>query len=87
MGELTFTPINEIDKVIEQISLKGSALLIGISKIRATLKAGFQSGKLKSIAYRKTQLLQLAYLLKDNLKRFEDALKSDLGRPELESNL
>jgi aldehyde dehydrogenase (NAD+) len=62
-------------------------LLIGISKIRATLKAGFQSGKLKSIAYRKTQLLQLAYLLKDNLKRFEDALKSDLGRPELESNL
>jgi len=48
---------------------------------------GFQSGKLKSIAYRKTQILQLVYLIKDNAKGFQDAMKSDLGKPELESHL
>jgi hypothetical protein len=31
MGELAFTPIDEIDKVIEQtVSLKSSTLLIGL---------------------------------------------------------
>jgi hypothetical protein len=31
MGELVFTPIDEIDKVIEQtVSLKSSTLLIGL---------------------------------------------------------
>ncbi|KAJ8516845.1 hypothetical protein ONZ45_g5915 [Pleurotus djamor] len=57
-----------------------------IEKIHATLRAGFNSGKLKSLAYRRYQLLQLGYLFKDNAKRFEEALKSDLGRPELESS-
>ncbi|KAK7467379.1 Hexadecenal dehydrogenase [Stygiomarasmius scandens] len=57
-----------------------------IDKIHAELKAGFYSGKLKSIAYRKYQILQLAYLIKDNAKRFEEAFASDLGRPPLESN-
>ncbi|KAJ7461546.1 NAD-aldehyde dehydrogenase [Mycena latifolia] len=56
-----------------------------IDKIRAELLAGFNSGKTKSVAFRKYQLLQLAYLVKDNEKLFVDALASDLGRPALES--
>ncbi|KAK7038096.1 aldehyde dehydrogenase [Favolaschia claudopus] len=57
-----------------------------IEKIRAELQAGFDSGKTKSIAFRKYQLLQLAYLIQDNTKAFEDALASDLGRHSLESH-
>ncbi|KAK7060129.1 Hexadecenal dehydrogenase [Paramarasmius palmivorus] len=56
-----------------------------IEKIHTELKNGFNSGKLKSIAYRKYQLLQLAYMIKDNGQRFEESLKADLGRPPLES--
>lgn len=56
-----------------------------IHKIHAELRAGFKSGKLTSIAYRKYQLTQLAYLIKDNMPRFEEALKQDLGRPVVES--
>ncbi|KIK05065.1 hypothetical protein K443DRAFT_675362 [Laccaria amethystina LaAM-08-1] len=56
-----------------------------IEKIHAELRAGFRSGKLRPIEYRKYQLLQLIYLIKDNAERFEEALKSDLGRPPLES--
>ncbi|KAG6829108.1 hypothetical protein H0H92_005650 [Tricholoma furcatifolium] len=57
-----------------------------IEKVHAELRAGFKSGKLRPIAYRKYQLLQLAYLIKDNAKRFEEALKADLGRPALEGH-
>ncbi|KAM6503217.1 NAD-aldehyde dehydrogenase [Amanita muscaria] len=67
--ELACTPIVEIDNV----------------QIHAKLRAGHKSGKLRSLEYRKYQLLQLAYLVKDNTKRFEEALKADLGRPALES--
>lgn len=56
-------------------------------QIHSDLKASFQAGKLKSIAYRKNQLLQLAYIVHDNVQRFQEALASDLGRPKLESNL
>ena len=56
-------------------------------KIHAELRAGFKSGRTKSITYRKEQLAQLAYLLKDNEQRFRDALKADLGRPEMESDM
>ncbi|KAF9557043.1 NAD-dependent aldehyde dehydrogenase [Agrocybe pediades] len=56
-----------------------------IPKIRDELRAGFASGKLKSIEYRKYQLKQLAYLIKDNLERFQDAMNKDMSRPVLES--
>ncbi len=42
---------------------------------------------MKSIAFRKEQIAQVGYLLKDNEQRFKDALKADLGRPELETEL
>ncbi|KAF9009920.1 NAD-aldehyde dehydrogenase [Cyathus striatus] len=58
-----------------------------IGKIHATLRAGFRTGKLKSIEYRKYQLLQLGYLIKDNADRFSEALRLDLGRPALETQM
>ncbi|KAF8156031.1 NAD-aldehyde dehydrogenase [Crassisporium funariophilum] len=67
MVELAYTPLEEIDKIYNE------------------LRAGFASGRLKPIEYRKYQLAQLAYMIKDNMARFEEALKADLGRPALES--
>ncbi|KAF5379237.1 hypothetical protein D9615_006047 [Tricholomella constricta] len=57
-----------------------------IDKIHAELRTGYESGKLKSIEYRKYQLLQLGYLVKDNSQRIQEALAADLGRPPLESH-
>ncbi|KAI0052155.1 NAD-aldehyde dehydrogenase [Auriscalpium vulgare] len=57
-----------------------------ITVIREKSRAAFLSGRTKSIAFRKQQLLALAYLLKDNATRFQESLASDLGRPVLESN-
>ncbi|TFK38204.1 aldehyde dehydrogenase [Crucibulum laeve] len=56
-----------------------------ITQLHSTLRSTFRTGKLKPIAYRKYQILQLAYLIKDNAERFEEALASDLGRPKFES--
>ncbi|KAF7760966.1 hypothetical protein Agabi119p4_10375 [Agaricus bisporus var. burnettii] len=56
-----------------------------IEKIHARLHDGFRSGKSKDIGYRKYLLLQLAYMLRDNSKRFEDAFAADLGRPTFET--
>jgi aldehyde dehydrogenase (NAD+) len=42
---------------------------------------------MKSIAYRKYQLLQLGYMLKDNLDRWYEAAASDLGRPPIETDM
>jgi aldehyde dehydrogenase (NAD+)/aldehyde dehydrogenase (NAD(P)+) len=57
-----------------------------IPRIRERLRAGFQSGKSRPIAYRKAQLLHLAYLVQDNIEKIQEALRLDLGRPVLESN-
>ncbi|KAI1783576.1 NAD-aldehyde dehydrogenase [Ganoderma leucocontextum] len=56
-----------------------------IPKIHARARQAFKSGKTKSIAFRKEQIAQVGYLLKDNEERFKDALKQDLGRPFLET--
>ncbi|KAG8862645.1 hypothetical protein FRB96_001204 [Tulasnella sp. 330] len=52
--------------------------------IRDTLRATLNSGKTLDVTYRKNQLIQLAYLFKENEARFNAAFKADLGRPELE---
>lgn len=62
-------------------------LIVLNGQIHGELRRGFQSGKAKSIAYRKEQLLQLAYLIHDNRQRFRDAFLADLGRPADESDL
>ncbi|KAF9051962.1 NAD-aldehyde dehydrogenase [Panaeolus papilionaceus] len=56
-----------------------------IEGIRNELRAGFASEKMKPIAYRKYQLQKLMYMVKDNMSKFEETLKSDLNRPVLES--
>ncbi|KAK0458933.1 NAD-aldehyde dehydrogenase [Desarmillaria tabescens] len=58
-----------------------------IDKIHAELSNTFKSAKVQPIAYRKYVLLQLGYLLKDNVARFEDALMADLGKPKIEVTL
>ncbi|KAF4583580.1 hypothetical protein EYR38_002334 [Pleurotus pulmonarius] len=58
-----------------------------IEKIHTELRSGFYSGKLRSIAYRKYQVLQLGYLFQDNAERIDAALTADLGRPSVENYL
>ncbi|KAG8881407.1 hypothetical protein FRB97_009602 [Tulasnella sp. 331] len=53
--------------------------------IRDTLRATFKSGKTRDVNYRKTQLLQLAYLFRENEERWNEAFEADLGRPKMES--
>ncbi|TFK95423.1 NAD-aldehyde dehydrogenase [Pterulicium gracile] len=61
--------------------------LADIPKIHEELRAGFYSGKLKSLSYRRYQLLQLAYAFQENIEAFNNALYADLARPPLESDL
>ncbi|KAL7284873.1 hypothetical protein ACG7TL_002186 [Trametes sanguinea] len=58
-----------------------------ISNIHRRAREAFFSGKTKSIAFRKEQIAQVGYLLKDNEHRFIEALKQDLRRPESETIL
>ncbi|KAF7789725.1 hypothetical protein EIP86_000671 [Pleurotus ostreatoroseus] len=58
-----------------------------VPKIHAELLSSYKAGKTKSIARRKEQLAQLAYMVKDNQARFIEALKTDLGRPAFESEM
>ncbi|KAF9652565.1 aldehyde dehydrogenase [Thelephora ganbajun] len=58
-----------------------------VNQSHAALRAGYKSGKAKSIKYRKHQLLQLAYLLQDNKEKFNEAIKNDLGRSSLENEM
>ncbi|KAI0325251.1 NAD-dependent aldehyde dehydrogenase [Cubamyces sp. BRFM 1775] len=57
-----------------------------IMKIHQHAREAFLSGKTRSIAFRKEQIAQVGYLLKDNEQRIKDALKHDLGRPEQETD-
>lgn len=81
MADLQYTPVEEIAKVrLALSSFSCISSLIALSQIHTSLQAGFKSGKARDIKYRKHQLLQLAYLLKDNKDRFNEAVKRDLGR-------
>jgi tRNA pseudouridine-54 N-methylase len=54
-------------------------------QVRTRLTNAFRTGRTKAIQFRKQQLLSLAYLVKDNLARFQQALASDLGRSDTET--
>ncbi|EPQ27689.1 uncharacterized protein PFL1_04827 [Pseudozyma flocculosa PF-1] len=56
-----------------------------IPKIVADLRANFLTGKTRSIEYRKNQLKQLAFMLKDNSDAFVESIRKDLGRSKFES--
>ncbi|KAJ8474574.1 hypothetical protein ONZ51_g7117 [Trametes cubensis] len=57
-----------------------------IVKIHQHAREAFLSGKAKSIAFRKEQIAQVGYLLKDNEQRIKDALRQDLNRPDQETD-
>ncbi|KAG8912221.1 hypothetical protein FRC02_006106 [Tulasnella sp. 418] len=72
---------NEVENKLEYTPLDD------IPKIREKLRKGFSSGKLRSIEYRKQQLAQLMYMLKDNAELYAQAYKKDLGRHSFETNM
>ena len=65
----------------------GVACAHSTSKIFADLREGFKTGKTKSIAYRKEQLAQMAWMMRDHKDRWYAALKADLGRHTMEADL
>ncbi|KAL5488205.1 HFD1_2 [Sanghuangporus weigelae] len=56
-----------------------------IESVHASLRTEFLKWRTRDIAFRKQQLSQLVYMVKDNLDRFQEALKHDLGKPPLEA--
>ena len=56
-------------------------------QVHGRAREAFESGKTKSVAFRKEQIAQVGYLLKDNEAALKEALKQDLGRPHLETDL
>lgn len=56
-----------------------------IPSIVSDLRAAFLTGKTRSVEYRKNQLKQLAYMIKDNQEAFVESLRKDLGRSRFES--
>lgn len=85
--ELKFTTLEEIDEVRRSHTISLSYSSWNLFQVYSALQKSFQSGKTKPIAFRKVQILQLAYLLKDNYERFKEAFAIDLGRPALEASL
>ena len=90
-GYTTFEEILEVSFRIFRCETNDATLesqpLIVLLQIHARARKGFRSGKTKSIAYRKQQIAQVGYLIKDNEARFKEALKCDLGRPAIETEL
>ncbi|KAI0788166.1 Aldehyde/histidinol dehydrogenase [Fomes fomentarius] len=58
-----------------------------ISEIHETARRAFYADRARSIVFRKNQISQIGYLIKDNEDRLKHALKLDLGRPPLETEL
>ncbi|KAH9851146.1 aldehyde dehydrogenase [Lenzites betulinus] len=56
-----------------------------IDEVHARLWKTFHAGTTRPLAFRRSQLLQLARLLQDNQTAFEDALLADINKPRLEA--
>ncbi|KAI0648649.1 aldehyde dehydrogenase [Trametes meyenii] len=89
---VTYTALEDIPKVptySHNVRLARCLLLCltlpCVTQIHATAQKAFLAGKAKSIAFRKKQIAQVGYLVKDNEQRFKDAMKADLGRPHQET--
>ncbi|KZT62365.1 aldehyde dehydrogenase [Calocera cornea HHB12733] len=59
--------------------------LATIEQYHGDLHRTFMSNKCRPEAYRKEQLIRLAWLLEENVARFQDAFYRDLGRPKVET--
>ncbi|KAI0648695.1 aldehyde dehydrogenase [Trametes meyenii] len=58
-----------------------------IPRIHERARLAFESGKTDSVAFRKEQIAQVGYLIKDNEDRLREALRIDLGRHPQETDL
>ena len=93
MTRLAYTSLDELNQVSApscSVQQNRSISLLhdyDIPQFHAALRAGYKSGRIKSIEYRKHQLLHLAYLLQDNRERFNEAVKNDLGRQRMKCML
>ena len=58
--------------------------LNNIAHIVSTLRATYNSGKTRPLAWRKQQLEALVRMMEDNEAAFSAALKADLGKPDVE---
>jgi uncharacterized Fe-S cluster-containing radical SAM superfamily protein len=85
-SELVHTPIDEIAQVCSS-NRQNHCNVVNTIQIRGHVRESFRAGKAKSVAFRKEQLLQLAYLIQDNLEPFQVALRKDLGRSAVDANL
>jgi aldehyde dehydrogenase (NAD+) len=56
-----------------------------IAKINEELRTVFLSGKTRDVEYRKNQLKQLSFMIKDNTEKFVESIRMDLGRSRFES--
>ncbi|KAG8878324.1 Golgi-to-ER vesicle coat component, partial [Tulasnella sp. 332] len=63
------------------IVINEETIMNAYQTIRDCLRTGFQYGKSRPIICRKEQLLQLGYLLQDNIPTFDAAFLNDLDRP------
>ncbi|KAI0667920.1 aldehyde dehydrogenase [Trametes maxima] len=58
-----------------------------IPKIHERARLAFESGRTDSVAFRKEQIAQVGYLIKDNEDKLREALRIDLGRHPQETDL
>lgn len=89
MTTLAYTSLEDIPKVrafTPYLRACGNKQTIPL-QIHERARQAFLSGKTKSIPFRKAQIAQVGYLIKDNEQRIKDALKLDLCRPEFETEL
>lgn len=56
-------------------------------QIRDVARRAFLSGKAKPLSFRKEQIAQVGHLIKDNEDRLKDAIKTDIGRHPVETDL
>ena len=85
--ELQCTALEEIPTVLMfLLSVMGSSSDNKL-EIYDELRASFDTGKTMPIAFRRKQLASLAHMIKDNIPRFEDAMKADIGKPPFESQM
>jgi aldehyde dehydrogenase (NAD+) len=58
---------------------------ISVPELATRLRAGFESGRTRPLAWRQEQLSRIAALLRENADALREALQADLRKPELEA--
>jgi len=58
---------------------------VPLAELAAHLRAGFDSGRTRPLAWRQDQLSRIAALLRENADALREALQADLRKPEIEA--